>query len=157
MYTYQSLSPHKTWKLGQKLAGLLAGNELLALNGDLGTGKTVLARGIIEGLGSKEIISSPTFTIIHEYQQDFPIYHLDLYRIQEGEELVELGLEEYFYGEGVTILEWPSIAWYLFPEEYLEICFQWSTSTVRMLTFIPYGGRYLDLVKELKDCVGSGS
>lgn len=155
MFTYRSVSPQKTWDLGYRLAGFLSGHELLALEGDLGTGKTVLARGIIQGLGIQDDITSPTFTIINEYHHLFPIYHMDLYRIQEGEELLELGLDEYLYSQGIKILEWPSVAQDLFPKDYLEISIKWASSAQRTLTFHPYGDRYQELVKEMIDHVGS--
>lgn len=154
MFPYLSSSPEETLGLGHKLAAYLTGDEIIALEGDLGTGKTVLAKGIIKGLGIEDPVTSPTFTIIHEFPHLFPIYHMDLFRIHEGEELLEVGFTHYLYGEGIKIIEWPEVAYGLFPKEHLIISIQWSREDQRLLTFKPFGARYGELVKELKECVG---
>ncbi len=150
MYTYQSTSPEETFSLGLKIAQSLKGDECITLEGDLGTGKTLLAKGLIKGLGIYERVTSPTFTIIHEYYHLFPVYHIDLYRIYEVEELYELGFEDYLYGEGVVIIEWPQIAEDHFLREHLQIELLWSSHQERALTLNPYGRPYEILVKELK-------
>ncbi|MFA5636391.1 MAG: tRNA (adenosine(37)-N6)-threonylcarbamoyltransferase complex ATPase subunit type 1 TsaE, partial [Anaerovoracaceae bacterium] len=94
-------------KLGMQLADKLSPGSVVALTGDLGVGKTTLTKAIARGLGITALITSPTFTIIHEYRDGrLPLYHFDVYRIEDEEELHELGYEEYFYGDGVCVIEW---------------------------------------------------
>jgi tRNA threonylcarbamoyladenosine biosynthesis protein TsaE len=96
----------QTYDLGYKLGTLLQRKDIVCMTGDLGAGKTTLTKGIAEGLGVTECVTSPTFTIIHEYMGRMPLYHFDVYRIQHVEEMEDLGYEEYFYGDGVCIIEW---------------------------------------------------
>ena len=94
--------------LGESWAAGLVGGEIFALHGVLGAGKTQLAKGLARGLGFEGDVTSPTFTIIHEYLGGrLPLYHIDLYRIRSEKEAVDLGLEEYLPGDGVTVIEWP--------------------------------------------------
>lgn len=111
----------QTIDFAKKLAKLLESGMTILLEGDLGAGKTTFTKGIGEGLGIKRIIKSPTYTIVREYNDGrLPLYHMDLYRLEE-EEVVDLGLDEYFEGEGVSVVEWPSIAPDDLPVERLEI------------------------------------
>ena len=94
-------------KLGMDLVSKLGPGSVVALTGNLGAGKTTLTKSIAKGLGVTDLIVSPTFTLIHEYSSGkLPLYHFDLYRIEDEEELYELGYEEYFYGEGICVIEW---------------------------------------------------
>ncbi len=94
--------------LGESWAANLTGGEIFALHGVLGAGKTQLVKGLARGLGFEGDVTSPTFTIIHEYRGGrLPLYHIDLYRIRSEKEAVDLGLEEYLPGDGVTVIEWP--------------------------------------------------
>lgn len=149
MYSYQSHSPEETLMLGHQLANLLQGEEIIALEGELGTGKTLFAKGLIQGLGVNDDITSPTFTIIHEYYHMFHIYHMDLYRINDVEDLYDLGIEDYLYGEGVKIIEWPEIVKSFLPPHNLQIHLTQTSETGRLFTLIPYGERYERLLKEL--------
>jgi tRNA threonylcarbamoyladenosine biosynthesis protein TsaE len=107
---YSTSSPDETLQLGMELGGLVEPGDILCLHGDLGAGKTHLVKGIARGLGvSEHLVNSPTFTLIHEYPGKLPIYHLDLYRIEHAEELREIGVEEYLFGAGVSIIEWPDL------------------------------------------------
>lgn len=106
-----------TWDFGRKLAEKLAPGAVIALIGDLGTGKTTLTKSIAKGLGINEMITSPTFTIVQEYHDGrLPLYHFDVYRICDVEEMYELGYEEYFFGQGVCIVEWADLILDLIPE-----------------------------------------
>ncbi|MBK5252870.1 MAG: tRNA (adenosine(37)-N6)-threonylcarbamoyltransferase complex ATPase subunit type 1 TsaE [Peptostreptococcaceae bacterium] len=97
----------ETREYGLKLAKMLKPGDVVALIGDLGTGKTTLTKYIAEGLGIKENVNSPTFTIVKEYQSGrIPLFHFDVYRIENEEELFEIGADEYFYGNGVCVVEW---------------------------------------------------
>jgi tRNA threonylcarbamoyladenosine biosynthesis protein TsaE len=106
--TLLSQSPEETYQLGIKLGKGLDTGDLVALTGELGAGKTSLIQGITVGLDilNPKQVTSPTFTLINEYKGRVPIYHFDLYRINKLEELFDLGFEEYFYGNGVTLVEW---------------------------------------------------
>ncbi len=112
----------ETKKFGRQLANHLKPGSVVALIGDLGTGKTTLTKYIGQGLGIDEIITSPTFTVIQEYRNSkIPLYHFDVYRLQSEHELLELGYEEYFYGEGITIIEWADKIQNLLPEDAISI------------------------------------
>jgi tRNA threonylcarbamoyladenosine biosynthesis protein TsaE len=99
-------SPEETAKLGEKLAPFLKGGTVIALRGTLGAGKTCLAGGIARGLGVTETVTSPTYTIIREYEGLLPFYHMDAYRLSGDGEFESLGAEDLLYGEGVTVIEW---------------------------------------------------
>lgn len=107
----------ETRAFGLELGASLRKGDIVALIGDLGTGKTALTKYIAEGLGIRETITSPTFTIVQEYRQGrLPLYHFDVYRIGDPEEMYELGYEEYFYGDGVCVIEWADLIEGLLPE-----------------------------------------
>lgn len=107
----------ETRAFGLELGASLGKGDIVALIGDLGTGKTALTKYIAEGLGIREVITSPTFTIVQEYRQGrLPLYHFDVYRIGDPEEMYELGYEEYFYGDGVCVIEWADLIEELLPE-----------------------------------------
>ncbi len=104
----ETSSAAETEAVGARLAEYLEPQAIVALYGDLGAGKTHLVRGICTGLGvPPEAVSSPTFTIVNEYEGRLPVYHFDAYRVKGPEEFFELGYEEYFYGDGICLIEWP--------------------------------------------------
>lgn len=109
-------------KFGIELAKTLKPGDMIALIGDLGAGKTTLTKSIAEGLGITEMITSPTFTIVREYHEGrLPLYHFDVYRITSREEMYELGYEEYFFGQGVCVIEWADLIMDLIPENSIII------------------------------------
>ncbi|MDO5475589.1 MAG: tRNA (adenosine(37)-N6)-threonylcarbamoyltransferase complex ATPase subunit type 1 TsaE [Eubacteriales bacterium] len=104
---YTSESPEETFRFGHMLAEEATPGEVYALDGDLGVGKTVFTKGFAEGLGIEEPVSSPTFTILQIYEEGrLPLYHFDVYRIEEPEEMEEIGFDEYIDGDGVCLIEW---------------------------------------------------
>lgn len=121
VFEFNSRSPENTEKLGTEIGQLVAGGMIVCLSGDLGTGKTTLTKAIAKALGVEEYVTSPSYTIINEYEGKYPVYHFDVYRINEVEELYEIGYEEYFFGRGVTIIEWASMIMELIPEEAIKI------------------------------------
>lgn len=108
--------------IGEKLGRQAAPGQMCTLTGDLGVGKTVLTQGIAKGLDIEEPVSSPTFTIVQVYESGrMPLYHLDVYRIGDVEEMEEIGYEDYFYGEGLCIVEWADLIGELIPKEHTRI------------------------------------
>lgn len=121
MATIVTENEQETIAFAKKLAEYLEPGMLILLEGDLGAGKTTFTKGIGEGLGISRLIKSPTYTIVREYTDgSIPLYHIDLYRLEEGE-VEELGLDEYFVGDGVSVVEWPSVAPNELPAERLEL------------------------------------
>ena len=119
---YETFSPKETEQLGQKIGESAKAGDLYTLTGDLGVGKTVFTQGEAKGLGIGEPINSPTFTIVQIYESGrMPFYHLDVYRIADIEEMEEIGYEDYFYGEGFTIIEWGNLIEELLPSNRKEI------------------------------------
>ena len=117
-----------TRNFGHELARRLEPGSVVALIGDLGTGKTTLSKYIAEGLGITEVVTSPTFTIVQEYHSGrLPLYHFDVYRIGDISEMEELGYEEYFFGEGVSLVEWADIIRELLPDEALIIRIEYGS------------------------------
>lgn len=116
-----TLTPGETKELGHALAKELKPGSVVALSGPLGSGKTVLIQGICSGLGVTEFVTSPSFVIINEYPGKVKVYHFDLYRLDNIEEFVKLGYEEYFYGNGITLIEWAEKIKKFLPEERVEI------------------------------------
>lgn len=114
---YESLKWEDTFMLGKKLGMEAKAGQLYCLNGDLGVGKTVFTQGFAQGLGITEPVNSPTFTILQEYEEGrLPFYHFDVYRIADSEEMYELGYEDYFFGEGVCLVEWAVLVKELLPQ-----------------------------------------
>jgi tRNA threonylcarbamoyladenosine biosynthesis protein TsaE len=107
--------------LGELLGASLAPGSVVALFGELGAGKTRFIQGVCRALGVARFVASPSFVLINEYRGRMPVYHFDFYRIQREEELAELGLEEYFYGEGVCLIEWAERALRLLPPERIDV------------------------------------
>lgn len=151
-FTYISHSPDDTIRLGQKIGKVLQEGNLVALNGDLGAGKTCLIQGIASGLNSKDHVSSPSFSLIKEYSGDKLIYHFDLYRLSKSEELEELGYEEYFYSKGITLIEWAEKIRDYLPGSRLNIHIRLSGKHIsfREIRVKAIGKRYQNIVKELK-------
>jgi tRNA threonylcarbamoyladenosine biosynthesis protein TsaE len=114
-------SPEETWELAARLADELEGGTVIALHGDLGAGKTCFIQGYAAALGIDEPITSPTYTLIGEYEGRLPLHHLDLYRLSGPEEALGLGLDEYFDANGITAIEWAERAEGLLPDNLLHI------------------------------------
>jgi tRNA threonylcarbamoyladenosine biosynthesis protein TsaE len=110
-------SPEETFNVGKKLGENVKAGEIFTLNGDLGVGKTVFTQGVAAGLGITEHVNSPTFTIVQVYETGrLPFYHFDVYRIGDIEEMDEIGYEDYFFGQGLCIIEWAELIEELIPE-----------------------------------------
>jgi tRNA threonylcarbamoyladenosine biosynthesis protein TsaE len=142
-------SPKETKNLGKDVSKLVTPGDILAFYGELGAGKTCFIQGVSLGLEVKDYVTSPSFTIINEYQGMIPIYHFDLFRLDNAEEILKLGYEEYFYGEGLTVIEWAEKIEQLLPKEHLKIDIKFKDLYERTISFIPQGERFDKLLKEL--------
>ncbi|MBI3973397.1 MAG: tRNA (adenosine(37)-N6)-threonylcarbamoyltransferase complex ATPase subunit type 1 TsaE [Chloroflexi bacterium] len=141
-----SHSPDETRRIGALLGDLLEPGDVVLLEGNLGAGKTVFAQGVAAGLGVEAPVTSPTFTLIHEHSGRLMFYHVDLYRIEGDAEAVDLGLEDYFYGGGVTLVEWSGRAPGVLPAEHLAIQLQPRGESERAIRLVASGRRYVALL-----------
>jgi tRNA threonylcarbamoyladenosine biosynthesis protein TsaE len=142
-------SAEETMAKSEALGKLMRGGEVLLLEGDLGAGKTTFTKGLAKGLEIKRNVNSPTFTIIKEYQGRLPLYHMDVYRLADSEE--DLGFDDYFEGEGVTVVEWAHLIEEFLPNERLEIYIYHHGDDERKLVLTPKGERYEAICKELME------
>jgi tRNA threonylcarbamoyladenosine biosynthesis protein TsaE len=142
-------SSEETMSKSQSLGKLLQGGEVLLLEGDLGAGKTTFTKGLARGLDIFRNVNSPTFTIIKEYEGRVPLYHMDVYRLADSEE--DLGFDDYFMGNGVTVVEWAHLIEDYLPEERLEIYIYHHGADERKLVFTPKGKIYEEICKELME------
>lgn len=146
MYKYTSRSEKETIELAQNIESEKFPNMVICLEGDLGSGKTIFTKGFASSMGIEETITSPTFNIIKEYtSNEIDLYHMDVYRLDENKE--EIGIEEYFTKDGVTIIEWSDMIQDLLPEERLELKFRIldDAEDTRVIIITPYGKKYEDL------------
>jgi len=122
--TITTNSPDETIEYGRRFAKKLTSGTVVALFGELGSGKTTFAKGVCEGLAIEAAISSPTFTLINEYEGRLPVYHFDFYRIANPDEAWQIGCEDYFYGNGVCLIEWPENIAKILPTKRIEVRFK---------------------------------
>jgi tRNA threonylcarbamoyladenosine biosynthesis protein TsaE len=145
----------ETEMLGRRLGALLHTGDVVALSGDLGAGKTVMVRGIAAGAGSAARVASPTFTLIREYPGPVPLFHVDLYRIDDSSQLEDLGLEELFDRPAVMVVEWAERAGALLPPEHLWVSLAFGVEAdEREITFAARGRRYEEILERL---IGEGA
>ena len=143
MQLYNSSSPKATRELARKLANRLIAGDVVLLQGDLGAGKTEFVKGLAEGLKVTERVTSPTFTLMNLYQGTMPVYHFDLYRLDDAEDLANIGFEEFLGGEGVAIIEWPDLFPTEMPDEYVKVeLLPGKNPTERSLQIEIKGNRY---------------
>lgn len=121
MQQYISPSPEATRELARRLAGFLIAGDVVLLQGNLGAGKTEFVKGLAEGLQVTEGVTSPTFTLLNIYQGRVPVYHFDLYRLEEPEDLDNIGFSEFIGGDGVAVIEWPDLFSSEMPDEYVKV------------------------------------
>lgn len=146
-YAVRTSSTEETWQFSKELAQKLQPGDVITLEGDLGAGKTTFTKGLAVGLDISKNVSSPTFTIIKEYNGRLPLYHMDVYRLEDSYE--DLGFDEYFEGQGVTVVEWAHLIEEQLPNELLQIKITHGEDNSRILTITPKGKRYEMLCKEL--------
>jgi tRNA threonylcarbamoyladenosine biosynthesis protein TsaE len=146
----ESRSPHETKSWGRRLASLLEGGELLGLIGDLGSGKTCFIKGLARGLSLREEdILSPTFTMIQEHHGRFPLYHIDLYRLEEAT-LDDLGLREYLFSQGVAAVEWFERLRGGADMEFLSVRISYAGANLRRIEFSAVDSRHAQIISKLK-------
>ncbi|MFD0960874.1 tRNA (adenosine(37)-N6)-threonylcarbamoyltransferase complex ATPase subunit type 1 TsaE [Paenibacillus chungangensis] len=144
-------SQEDTTRLARKLADLVVPGTVIALDGDLGAGKTTWSQAFAAAIGVREVVNSPTFTIIKEYEgEKLPFYHMDVYRLSQ-EEADELGLDEYFFGDGVTVVEWASLIDDLLPPRRLVISIQHAGDGSREFRIKGYGAPYAEWCQMLNE------
>lgn len=143
-------APEETQRVGRCLGRHAEPGDIVLLAGDLGTGKTTLTQGIAWGLGVREHARSPTFVLVTEYAGRMPLYHADLYRVDSLAEVWDLGLDEYFFGEGVSVVEWADRALTDFPEDHLWVRLERLDEDSRRLRLVARGPRYEALVEAVR-------
>lgn len=142
-YKITTKSEMETIRIAQDFESEKFPNMVICLDGELGSGKTVFTKGIANALGIKEPITSPTFSIIKEYDGELPLYHMDVYRLDGNTE--GIGIEEYFNKGGVVVIEWADTIKDILPKEYLHIKFKVIDENKRVLILTPYGRQYEEL------------
>ena len=137
MATFISNSPAETEAIGRQLAEDLDAGSVFALKGELGSGKTSFTKGLVAGLGSTAAVTSPTFTIVHEYKDGrLPVYHFDFFRLENREAAARLGLDDYFFGEGLSVIEWADRFPELVPEQARWISFEIKSERRRAIAVL---------------------
>ena len=137
MVTFISNSPAETEAIGRQLANDVEAGSVLALKGELGSGKTLFTKGLLAGLGSSAAVTSPTFTIMHEYQGGrLPIYHFDFFRLENRESAARLGVEDYLFSDGISVIEWADRFPDLVPEQARWISFEMKSERQRIITLL---------------------
>lgn len=149
-HTVKTNSPDATTKLAVRLGELVKPGDVITLEGDLGAGKTAFTKGLAKGMGIRKNVNSPTFTIMKEYRDGrLPLYHMDVYRMEDSDE--DLGFDEFFEGEGVTVVEWAHLIQEQLPHDRLGIRILRVEDESREIIFEPIGDHYLGICKELID------
>ncbi len=142
-------SPEETRELGRKIGKLALPGDIYLLVGQLGAGKTCLTQGIAWGMGIEEYTLSPSFVIMRELHGRLPLYHMDFYRLDNINEIADLGLDDYLYGRGVCIIEWAEKGIELLPDDRLLITIRYISDNSRSFEFIPKGERYITLLEQI--------
>ncbi len=148
--TITTTSPAETITLGRKIAKLLNPGDIICLSGNLGSGKTTLAKGIAKGLSIDPVkVNSPTFVIMNAYEGRLPLYHFDLYRLNKRQEMGVIGYDEFLYGEGVSLIEWGERLEKLLPKEFLNVKIVQSGELERRFCFEAVGTKYKSMVDQI--------
>ncbi len=150
--TFISEEEAHTEAIASSLADIVQAGDVITLTGELGVGKTHFTKGLAKGLGITERVTSPTFTIVKEYEGRLPLYHLDVYRLEHSDE--DIGFDEYFYGDGVAVIEWAQFIEAFLPEEYLSITIERTGDTAREITVEAVGKKYEPYIEKLEEALG---
>ena len=149
-FAIESNGPEDTQAIGRLLGESAGPGDVFLLVGDLGAGKTCLTQGILFGLGSDEFARSPTFVLVSQYPGRLTMYHMDLYRLNSFTEVLDLGLDEYLYGDGVSVVEWADKAAEAFPESHMLVEIEYTGEDTRRLSFTARGAHYREILKKIK-------
>lgn len=146
-----SRTPQETEQIGSFLGSMLAKGDIIALSGELGTGKTTLVRGLARGIGLEEgEVASPSFTLVNEYEGPLRLFHIDLYRLEDEKELLGIDYEEYIKGEGVVVIEWADRIPRAVPRDALWITLRYLGAECRQIVLQAQGDRYKAMIEELQ-------
>lgn len=156
MLTYITNSPEETVKLGEKLGKLLRPGHVVLLRGDLGAGKTCFASGVLQALGVDDYVTSPTYTLVNEYEANYPVAHFDLYRLDDAEQIHDLGFFDYLDESKIILIEWPERAQEYFPDKNLDVLIT-SDGQERQFTISFSGEEYTDIYEGMKKVVSIGN
>lgn len=157
-WTYNSESLDATGRLGAALAERLFPGAVVALVGPLGAGKTQLVQAVAEALGAdRRLVTSPTFVLVHEYAARMPVYHFDAYRLSDPTEFAELGVEEYFAGDGICLVEWADKVRSCLPEAHLEVRIAVTGSSSRRFEVVAHGTVYERVLDSMKRSADAGT
>lgn len=143
-------SVEQTQQLGKTLGALANAGDVILLVGELGAGKTCLAQGIAYGLDIDEYTASPSFTIVRQYRGRIPLYHFDFYRLEDMNDIYDLGVDDYIFGKGLCVIEWAERGMELMPDERLLVKMEYLAENERKLTFSASGPRYIRMLSELR-------
>ena len=149
MLEFKTNNAKETEELGLRIGQALRGGEILAMTGDLGAGKTTMTKSLASGLDIDEHITSPTFTIVNEYEGRLKLFHFDVYRIADVEEMYDLGFEEYIYSGGVCIIEWSNLIEEILPDDTINIQILYIDDNKRQINITGKGSKFENLKKEL--------
>lgn len=149
--TFKSAGVDETTRFGERLGMLLSPGDVIALIGELGAGKTTLVKGIVRGLGvtDRRAVKSPTFSLVHTYKGRMPVYHFDAYRLEDAQDMLDIGSDEMISGDGVAIVEWADKVSGCLPKEYLQITLTAVSAHERKIELWCYGCRYDEIIKNL--------
>lgn len=149
-----SHNPQETLLIAAQFARHLKAGDIVFLKGDLGAGKTTFTKGLAQGLGvSVNAVNSPTFILMNYYEGKLPIYHFDFYRLTQDKELKTVEMDEYFYGDGVTVIEWPERLGELAPKEFLQVTLEHKAQDQRAMTFSSAGWDYEKRLKGISSSI----
>lgn len=147
-----SNSVNETLRIGEAIAKKLKAGDIICLFGNLGSGKTVLTKGIASGLNiESDKVLSPSFVLIRQHRGSIPLFHFDLYRLKSRQDILVLGYEEYFYGRGITVVEWAERLGCLLPKEYLKVKLSIGKDSVRKLDITAFGRHYENLLGKIRE------
>ncbi|MBI2855158.1 MAG: tRNA (adenosine(37)-N6)-threonylcarbamoyltransferase complex ATPase subunit type 1 TsaE [Chloroflexi bacterium] len=149
-----SHSPEETKRMGTAIGQVAEPGDVALLIGDLGAGKTCLTQGIARGLGIEDYTPSPSFVLVRVYHGRLPLYHVDLYRLHSVEEVADLGLDDYLYGKGISVVEWADRAPQALPPDYLKVEIGYASETERGITITACGKRYMEMLGCLRSELG---
>ena len=145
-----SHNPEETMALAGRFAKNLKAGDIICLKGELGAGKTTFTKGLAQALRVNAAdVNSPTFILMNYYDGKLPVYHFDFYRLNQTDELSTVDLDEYFYGQGVCVIEWPERLKKFAPQEYFEVCLEHKLEQQRMIKFLAIGKEYKDRLRKM--------